>query len=352
MLKTPFFDPYKSYYENYQEGPFGAFVTTHDEYRGPSSVLPFGIAAGPLLNARFMQAAMMMGFDHVVYKTVRTREKKSNSWPNIVSVDVQGDLTLEQARKGLTVKEGFPEPLAITNSFGNPCYPVETWQEDIAKLVQWAKPRQGQVVSAMIEGTRWDESYNDKKFLEDWVLAARLMAETKVPVIEANFSCPNEGNLVKTLLCYDTTSSRRIAEAIKNKIGDTPLILKISHFEDQRELEGFVQELGSVVDGFAAINTIQAPVYNKEGKQALPDGEWRLKSGICGSPIKWAGLDMVRRLKALREKLSMKYSIVGVGGVMTPADYQEYRSAGADIVMSVTGAMWNPHLALQIKETL
>ena len=37
----------------------------------------------------------------------------------------------------------------------------------------------------------------DKKFLDDWVLAARLMQETKAPIIEANFSCPNEGDFVK-----------------------------------------------------------------------------------------------------------------------------------------------------------
>lgn len=350
MLETPFFDPTKSYYENYQEGPFGAFASG-EKYEGDVR-LPFGIAAGPLLNAKFIKAAMLMGFDHCVYKTVRTREKKSNPWPNVVSVDIKGDLTMEQAHKGVVTKEGFSEPLAITNSFGNPCYPVDVWQQDIAEVVAWAKNRKGQMISAMIEGTRWDESYDDKKFLDDWVLAARLMLETKAPEIEANFSCPNEGDLVKGLLCYDITFSRRIAEAIKNKIGDTPLIIKISYFEDQDELETFVKELGGIVQGFSAINTIQAPVYNKKGEQALPGGDWRLKSGICGAPIKWAGLDMVKRLASMRDKLNMKYTIIGVGGVTTPADYQTYRSASADVVMSVTGAMWNPHLAIQIKESL
>ncbi len=350
-METPFFDPNKSYYENYEEGPFGAFVEAQDTL-GQYPSIPFGIAAGPLLNAKFMKAAMMLGFDHVVYKTVRTREKKSNEWPNVVSVNVPGDLSIEEAKKGVTTKEGFAEPLAITNSFGNPCYPVDVWQEDIAKLVEWAKPRKGQAVSTMIEGTRWDESYNDKKFLEDWVTAAKLMAETKAPEIEANFSCPNENNLVKSLLCYDTAQSRRIADAIKMKIGDVPLIIKISYFEDQEEFKKFVKELGDVVDGFSAINTIQAKVYKPDGSQALPGGEWRLKSGICGTPIKWAALDMVRRLKALRDAFSMKYKITGVGGVMKPEDYAEYRSAGADVVMSATGAMWNPNLAIDIKKSL
>lgn len=351
MPDQPFFDPYKSYYENYEQGPFGAFANPVDTL-GKYPAIPFGIAAGPLLNSKFIKSAMMMGFDHVVYKTVRTREKRSNEWPNVVSVDIKGDLSPEQARKGVTTKEGFEAPLAITNSFGNPCYPVDVWQEDIAQTVAWARDRKGQHVSTMIEGTRWDATYDDKKFLDDWVLAAKLMLETKAPEIEANFSCPNENNFVKSLLCYDVSQSRDIAYAIKNKIGDVPLILKISYFEDQSELERFVKELAPIVQGFSAINTIQASVYDKDGKQALPGGEWRLKSGICGTPIKWAGLDMTRRLTALRNTLGMKYSIIGVGGVMTPADYQEYRAAGADIVMSVTGAMWNPQLAIDIKKTL
>ena len=46
------------------------------------------------------------------------------------------------------------------------------------------------------------------------------------------------------------------------------------------------------------------------------------------------------------------FSITGVGGVMTPEDYLDYRSAGADVVMSATGAMWNPYLAEEIKASV
>ena len=177
------------------------------------------------------------------------------------------------------------------------------------------------------------------------------MNETGVHGIEVNFSCPNEGDKVKKLLCFDADKSRDIAYAVKNKIGDTPLIIKISYFENQNELGNLVEKLGNIVQGFSAINTIPAPVYNPDGSQALPGGEWRLKSGICGTPIKWAGLEMTERLYELRKNLKSDFQICGVGGVMTPADYHEYRAAGADIVMSATGAMWNPYLAIEIKQS-
>src|SRR6185436_5052885 len=165
MLLTPFYDPEKSYEENFEQGPFGAFSDgkvleekgePKFEIFGHKVFLPFGIPAGPVINRNFMQAAFEKGFDICVYKTVRTRAKKSNEWPNVLPVDVKGDLTLEQARRGLVTKKEFTEPLAITNSFGNPSYDPKIWQADITDLVKWANERKGKVVCGMVEGTRWD----------------------------------------------------------------------------------------------------------------------------------------------------------------------------------------------------
>ncbi|MBV9159056.1 MAG: diguanylate cyclase, partial [Candidatus Kaiserbacteria bacterium] len=351
-------DPAKTYYENWEEGPFNGFAdgivfptgASRFKYLGFDISYPLGIAAGPLLNAKFVKAALEKGFDVPVYKTVRTREKPCNEWPNVLPVAVEGDLSLEQAAKGLTVKDEYTEPLAITNSFGNPSYPADVWQKDIRELMAYAKTRTGQMVCGMIEGTRWDASATEADFVADWVLAAKMMKETGVHAIEANFSCPNEGDRVKKLLCYDAEMSAKIAEAIKKEIGEMPLVIKISYFDNEAELEDVVTKVGPFVQGIAAINTIPAPVYKKDGTQALPGGEWRLKSGICGKPIKWAGLDMVKRLKVLREKHGLYFDIVGVGGVTTPQDFKEYRDAGADLVMTATAAMWNPYLAKEIKD--
>ena len=105
------------------------------------------------------------------------------------------------------------------------------------------------------------------------------------------------------------------------------------------------------MQGISAINTISAEIVDENGKQALP-GEGRLKSGVCGNAIKWAGLKMTRRLKKLREKFGYSYTIIGVGGVTIPDDFFEYRNAGADVVMCATGAMWNPYLGREIAERL
>jgi dihydroorotate dehydrogenase len=61
---------------------------------------------------------------------------------------------------------------------------------------------------------------------------------------------------------------------------------------------------------------------------------------------------MTRSLKQYGEEFGYGYKIVGIGGVLSAADFHEYREAGADSVMSVTGAMWNPNLAAEIKASL
>lgn len=355
MIKTPFYDPHKSYYENYDNGPFGSFADGQiyqdtaepaHEFYDHKIHAPFGIPAGPLLNGKFVKAALDKGFDLPIYKTVRSGEHGSHPYPNVVPVDVSGDLTLAQADAGLVTKADYTDPLSITNSFGVPSYSPDVWQPDAADAITYAKP--GQVVGVSFQGTKW-EGANSDAYIADWVKTAKLVAQLKPGFMEANLSCPNEGTTA--LLCFDVDRVALIARQIKDAVGDIPLWLKISYFVDQTLLEKLVTDVGGVVDGFATINTISAAVRTPTGEQALP-GEGRLRSGVCGHTIKWAGVEMVERFVKLREVHGMDYSVIGVGGVTVPQDYHEYRKAGADVVMSATGAMWNPDLAAEIKATL
>lgn len=351
MLHPPFFDPNKTYKENWEQGPFNGFADgvalpaskPRFEFLGQRISYPLGIPAGPLLNAKFVKAALDKGFDVPVHKTVRSKVHPCNEWPNVLGAEIEGDLTLKKAQEKIVVRNVYKEPLSITNSFGNPSYDPEIWTADLKDAIAHAKP--GQLVMCSFEGTK-REGMSAQDYINDWANGMQMLKDSGVKVVEANFSCPNEGAV--QLLCFDVPKVKTVASAIKNKIGDTPLVIKIAYF-DEPSLRELVKETGNIVDGYGAINTIPAAVVNPDGTQALP-GAHRVKSGVCGHAIKWAGLDMVRRLKSLREEFGMKYGIIGSGGVTVPADFKEYRDAGADVVMTATGAMWNPYLAKEIKE--
>jgi dihydroorotate dehydrogenase (NAD+) catalytic subunit len=352
MSKAPFYDPEKTYEENYEEGPFGAFADEKiyeqkgepkNNYHGQQVYLPFGIPAGPIINSKYVKASFEKGFDIVVYKTVRSDFYLVHPFPNILSVHTDGDLTLEKLQKPLVSDTDFSPPIAITNSFNIPSKKPEIWQEDMKKAISYAG--KGQVLVGSFVGTvRPDQT--QEEFVADWGVVAKLVLETGAPILEADISCPNNGD--EGLVCYNLEITETICKSVRNVIGNTPFILKVGYYENYEQLEKLAVIANEYADGISAINTLPGIIVDREGNQALP-GKNRVKGGVCGAPIKWAGLEMVKKLHKLREKNNYKFSIDGVGGVTTPEDYQEYMGAGADAVFSATGAMWNPHLAQDIK---
>ncbi len=348
MTKLHFYDPDLTYEENYEKGPFfdaeiAAKLNQNpfsEEKKNPREFLnqkvnsTIGIPAGPLLNANFVEAALKLGYDLPVYKTVRNKPLKTNPFPNIVGVKVDGTL-----HSGDTVFATAGIDQNITNSFGVPSFDPEIWQPDMKKAVEAAG--EGQVV---IGSFQWS---GDQE-VEDYGESALLVAETGARIIEANLSCPNEGR--GDLLCFDIDKVVAVVKSINRAVSDRPLLLKLSYFADEKQLRDLVEKVGAKVQGFSVINTIPARVETSDGKLALGPG--REISGICGSAIKWAGLDMVKRLNDLRDELGLDFVIMASGGIMNPADAHEYYAQKANAAMSATGAMIDPLLARKIKEEL
>ena len=360
MGPKSFYDPARTYDDNFDNGPFPVFEnykpkpdtgTPKYSFLGKPIYSPFGIAAGPLLNSNYIKYALRQGFDVPVYKTQRSIVFEVNQFPNVLYLNIDGDLTLEKASKplvGSSKMDSSPTKFSITNSFGNPSRGPKFWVEDMKKAASYQ--HKGQLMIASVVGSI-QEGFSSEDYFDDFAKAAELAASSGAQAIEINLSCPNVAN--EGILCYTRPSVVAICQKVKAKIGNLPLIIKFGYFSGEQEslLEQIVKDTADYVAAISAINTIPAPIVDREGNQALP-GPNRLKSGVCGAGIKWAGLDMTNRLNSIRKKTGLKYEVIGIGGVMTPADFEEYRDAGADVVQTCTGAMWNPKLAEQIKNYL
>jgi len=336
---------------NKMHGPFGGYADEtkvynnndepHYDFFGIPVYSPFGIAAGPLPTAKFIQAALDKGFDIVTLKSVRTDTFPLNPYPQVRPVQLTGRLDL--TTKKVLVANTYSEPLAVANSSGTPSVKPAQWQPDMRE--SFTLPAKGQALLAAFQGTARGKGRDD--FVEDHVKGIRLIRETGARIIEINLSCPNEGEAV--LACFDTDITTRIVTAVREANPDIKLIIKLAYFVDHEQLKNLVRHIGHLVDGISSINTIPMIVVDKKDNEVFPG---RPKAGISGAPIKWAGLEMSRLLRQLRAELGLSYKIIGIGGVLSAADFHEYRAAGADIVMSVTGAMWNPRLAVEVKSTL
>jgi dihydroorotate dehydrogenase len=351
LQQVQLYDDRLDFPENKDKGPFGDFADIKVPYQnqgepqydffGIPVYSPFGIAAGPLPTTRFIQAALDKGFDIVTLKSVRTDMFPLNPYPQVRPVLPADDLDALEGE--VQVADQYTEPLAVANSFGIPSVKPAEWQtymRDSFKLIG-----KGQALLVAFQGTPRDDTADG--FVQDHVKGIDLIRKTGANIIEINLSCSNI--VGHALTCFDTDMTERIVKAVRQAHPNIKLIIKLAYFSNHKELRGLIWKVGKYLDGISAINTIPATVTDAEGKEVFPG---RPKAGISGAPIKWAGLEMARYLKEFREEFHFDYKIVGMGGVLNAKDFHEYLDAGADIVMSVTGAMWNPNLAAEIKQSL
>jgi dihydroorotate dehydrogenase (NAD+) catalytic subunit len=312
------------------------------DFFGASVHSPFGIAAGPLPTPRFIKGALAKGFDIVTLKSVRTDSFPLNPYPHVRPLSIKGDFD-PAAGRPVKIAKDYDHPLAVANSFGIPSVKPAEWQPYFRESLQI--PQTGQALLVDFQGTA--RGKGREEFVQDHVKGVKLVRETGANIIEINLSCPNEGEAV--LACFDLDITERIVKAVREANPDIKLIIKITYFSDSKQLKELVKRVGGLLDGIAANNTIAGEVVDHKGKHAFPG---RPTAGVSGAPIKWAGLKMTKLLKQFREEFGHSYKIIGIGGVLNAADFHEYRQAGADIVMSVTGALWNPGLAVEIKDSL
>jgi len=340
----PIYDVSKSTHWNQENGPlFDGELPVRTVFPTPTKLWdfnlnsPLGVPAGPLFNSKFIGLYSDLGFDTLVYKTVRSVAREAHPNPNIVFVD-----TSEGVKEELVTCDQ-PEDihdLTITNSYGVNSLTIPEWQADFAEAQSFMKDGQLLILSCM--GTHGLE----RTLVEDYVFTASAAKDAGAKVVEINFSCPNLKGACAGAIFMDPIMSSEITKKVKAALGSTPLIMKIGHYKNKELLESILKANAPYVDGVAAINTIGTRVYTPEHEQALP-GEGRLSSGLCGAAIKPYALETVAQISQIKQDNQFDFEILGMGGVVSPSDVDEHLAAGAKIVMSGAGAMWNPYLAAE-----
>src|SRR2546421_462479 len=87
---------------------------------------PIGIAAGPLLNSKWIEAYSRVGFDVLTYKTVRSMAMPAHALPNIRPVENREHAAIATAKR----VDGQPT-LAV--SLGIPSVEPEVWRKDVRR---------------------------------------------------------------------------------------------------------------------------------------------------------------------------------------------------------------------------
>lgn len=299
---------------------------------------PLGIPAGPLLNGRWILYYASLGFDVLTYKTVRSSPRECYELPNLVPVET-GQLTGSEER----LAESAVMNGSWAVSFGMPSADPDVWRRDIEET----RNRLGaeKLLSVSVVGTV-QPGWSIDDLAADYAQCARWAVDAGADTIETNFSCPN----VETCdgqLYQNPTEAAIVAEAVRQAIGDRPLILKIGHMTELSDAEELLDAVGPSATAIAMTNSVATTVQARGG-ELLFAGQQR---GICGEATFDASLQQTRLFSKLVRKRDDTLCIISVGGVSTADHVRNCLNAGAESVHIATAAMIDPNVALEIRRS-
>jgi len=340
----PRYDWHETYDWNYEHAP--APVPRNEppvpgewNFCGLPVTSPLGIAAGPLLNGKWILYYAALGFDVMTYKTVRSRHRACYSLPNLQPVSTG---SIHDDRRTLSAGATMQGSWAV--SFGMPSRSPDVWRADV-EATRRALPKH-KLLSVSVVATP-EEHWTSEAVAEDFAQCAKWAVESGADCVEANFSCPNVASADGQLYQHSETAGL-VAARVRAAIGRKPLLIKIGHVANESAAAGLASALAPFVDALVMVNCISAQVRDADQK-LLFDGQRR---GIAGEAIRDAAVKQVRLLSRVIRQQSLALRLVGVGGIATAAHVRAHLDAGAHAVQLATAAMLDPTVGLSIRRHL
>lgn len=338
------YDWRQSYDWNYEHAPAPAScpepaVPGTWDFCGLPVGSPLGIAAGPLLNGRWILYYASLGFDVLTYKTVRSRHRACYPMPNLQPVlptQVRGD---DDPLRSNTDMRG-----SWAVSFGMPSKSPDLWRADV-EATRRALPA-NKVLSVSVVATPGKDWTLDD-VADDFARCAQWAVEGGADCVEANFSCPNVAS-ADGQLYHQPAAAGVVAARLRRAVGSKPLLVKIGHVTDETAATGLAKALTPHADALVMVNCIAAKVVDAQRKP-LFDGERR---GIAGDAIREAVLDQVALFARVIRQHELKLRLVGVGGIDAAQDVRAHFTAGSHAVQLATAAMLDPQIGLRIRREL
>jgi dihydroorotate dehydrogenase (NAD+) catalytic subunit len=344
------YDIAASYLENFERGPQlspapdVSATPTNDrsEFLGFSVNSRLGIAAGLLLNAKWIEGFAARGWDLLTYKTVRSAARECYPPPNWAFVNADAGEGPVFAADDLS-----DDPSAISSAvcFGMPSMPPEFWREDIARAK--ASMGDGQMLIVSVVASP-EPGWSGAQVADDYAQCAAWAAEAGADVIEANYSCPNVCSAEGQIYC-DADLSKAVTQTLRAAIGDTPLLLKIGVFPNAENQRAFLHAVAGNANGITLVNGISRPVLHADGRPVF--GKDYVKAGVMGRIIHDPCVAAVREARAVIGSEKLPLALAAVGGVSSAADFEDFMAAGADVVMCGSSPMYLPDLAVDIKRS-
>ena len=275
-----------------------------------SGLLPDG--APPLLNAA---------------GTVKTMEECLAALQTPAGAIVAGSYTLEE-RVGNPGNVYYSTEFGTLNSLGLPGPALRVWTGWVREVTRRSR-EMGKLVWVSVAG------FNP----EEYRICSEAALEAGADVIELNLGCPNvwEKGDQKPIVSYSKEQVVHVLDSIKASIGtERPIGVKLSPILDPvvlAQVDGVIRESG-IVSFVTAINTVPNAFAIDSGRPAIEFGHHL--AGMSGPPIRWIGLGQI-----VQHRLAVPgVALVGVGGIETGADLEQYLSPMVGAHICQVGTAW------------
>jgi dihydroorotate dehydrogenase len=360
-MGLPAYDVDRTYQWNYDHGPVlddAAFTTEPPAVRGDFSLCgirlnsPLGVAAGPLLNSRWISAYARLGFDFLTYKTVRTRARPCYDLPNWVFTDTRALGPADVAGGTLGVipfdeaRQRGPE-MSSAVSFGMPSQSPDVWRADVSAAQ--AALADGQALVVSVVGSP-QPGWGRDELADDFALAAGWAQQAGAHAVEANLSCPNVTSAEGGIFA-DPDLSADIARRCADAIDGIPLLLKVGFLPDDAKLAALLQAVNGIASGIVTLNTVSTDIVERDGTPAFgtPD---RLHAGVTGRAVFPAAVDQVKRAATILARDRLSLQLIAVGGATSPENVRSFLDAGASLVEMATAPVFQPDIGFRVREAL
>jgi dihydroorotate dehydrogenase (NAD+) catalytic subunit len=297
-----------------------------------------GIAAGPLLNSKWVEAYGRLGYDILTYATVRSTFQAAHAQPNIRHVDNR-----EQA--AVVSRAAINGGATIAVSLGEPSMEPEVWRKDLRR----AKERivRGQVLIASVIGTPRPGG-DAEALIADYALCAGWAAESGADAVEIHLATPDPFVEQPQMIYENVPLAARILHRTRTTV-DVPVLARLGAFKTPRLLHETATRLAPWAHGYVLVHAITRKVFDDKGSPAF-EGAGRERADVVGAQTFTVASRQVAEMLAWRKAGAWDRAILAVGGISTVERARDVLREGADAALVATAALFDPLFAARFRQ--
>ena len=298
-----------------------------------------GVAAGPLLNAKWIAGYARLGYDVLTYATVTSAFRPAYTLPNIRQVESR-----EQAAVALR-RPHANGAVTFAVSLGMPSMEPDVWRKDVRRAKDALSA--GQLLVVSVAGTP-AAGGDPEALIADYARCAAWAVEAGADAVEVHLAVPDPFAEHAQMVFENVPLAAQILYRIRTTIGQ-PILAKVGMFRSPRLLHETATKLAPWANGFVLVHGVLRRVVDEDGKAAF-DGVGRDLADVVGADTFAVCARQVEEMLAWRKAGAWDRAVFAVGGITTVDRAMHLLHEGADAALVATAALVDPPFAARFRE--